>query len=132
ASTHFNERMPANSPLHKLFGTPLQRGIEDYQNMLPGKKGSLLFASIRPTDGARSREPEIFLKFEHGGTPDITGRAGGGFAAIKRCLAHVFSTIASRFSREHEGDGVERKEHVHKDGMKASVWRPFEGILEGL
>ncbi|MEC4720749.1 hypothetical protein RY831_16415 [Noviherbaspirillum sp. CPCC 100848] len=132
ASTHFNERMPSDAPKHKLFGTPLQRGIEDYQNMMPGKKGSLLFSNINPTSGAASRESEIFLKFEHGGTPDVFGSAGGGLAAIKRCLAHVVSTIASRRSHDGPSEGVQRKEHVHKDGLKASVWKPFESIVAGL
>lgn len=51
------------------YGQPLQYGIEDYDDRMPSKGGSLLFDKLKPSGGDDDTVPELYLKWENVGTP---------------------------------------------------------------
>lgn len=133
-SSHFNERAMPDAPLDRLTGRPLQRGIEDFSNKLPGGKGAMLFDKLQ--------NEELFMKFEHVGMPTVFRMSGHGeshntigekignvFNSIKRCLLHSVSFITSRFDTNAAGFGVHR-EHAHKDATRGAVLEPFMQVMD--
>lgn len=119
-STHFNER--SDSAL-LAYGNAVQRGIEDYQQRLPGEGGTILFDKLKGG--------EIFFKFEHSGMPtmasagkvDDQGQGGAGsYGVAQRVGSHSLSFL---WTRMYPSPGVERKEHVYKGLLENAVHRPF-------
>lgn len=135
-SSHFNERAVPGTPIDRLSGQPLQRGIEDYGNKLPGGKGAMLFNKLQ--------DEQMFMKFEHVGMPTIFRLSGHGeshntalekignaFNSIGRCIKHSLSFITSRFDTNAAGFGVHR-EHAHKDATRDAVFEPFVSVMSHL
>lgn len=143
-STHFNERHDgAGADRHNvgfsgLFTSkPAQRGIEDFQGMLPSKKGALSFDRLKGADGS----PQLFMKFESVGMPTVFRLSGHGeahesglrkatnvFRSIGNCVRHACNFITSRFDRAH-GPQYVHKEHVSKGEPKERVWQPFNELV---
>ncbi len=118
-STHFNER--SDSAL-LAYGHADQRGIEDYQNRLPGEGGTILFDRLK--DG------EIFFKFEHDGVPTLASaraleRGQGGATDLEVAYRVGSHTLSFLWTLMYASPGVERKEHVYKGLLEAQVHRPF-------
>lgn len=135
-SSHFNERAMPDSKIDKLSGNPLQRGIEDFGDKLPGGKGALLFNKLH--------NEELFMKFEHVGMPTVFRMSGHGdahntagekignaFKSLGRCIQHSMSFITSRFDTNAAGFGVHR-EHAHKDATRDAVFVPFSNVMAHL
>lgn len=129
-STHFNER--SEGALNS-WGQADQRGIEDYDRLLPGENGTVLFDQLKDVSGHQV----MFVKFEHAGVPPVDRSAqmvdehGSGSApfyrAAERMISHALSFIWTRFAAVPEG---ERKEHVYKGPLKKEVHLPFMELIE--
>lgn len=126
-SSHFNERSASEG---RMFWKPEQRGIEDYDGRLAGQNGAMLFDKLK---GAPGKE-EMFLKFEHTGTPvraqraDDQGKGGASWGqAIRRWVAHAVSYVQTRSAGAL---GVDRKEHVHKGLLKTPVHKTFMEVVK--
>lgn len=137
-SSHYNERARDNQK--KIFGHAIQRGIESYSKCFPGKGGSLLFSNIKPTLGAHDKTEELFLKIEHRGMPiklfstsekteRKTKRLINFFKAITCCFLHTVRFINTQHEQKIVATVVSRREHVHKDPLKKTVWQPFEDLV---
>lgn len=124
-STHFNERseLPRSGS-----GKADQRGIEDYQNRLPGENGTILFDKLTQGD--------IFFKFEHAGMPTLAGAwqvddQGQGAATSQQVLQRVMShSLSFVWTLLFPTPGVERKEHVYKGLLEKEVYRPFLEMMQ--
>lgn len=109
-----------------------QYGIDDALGRFPGEGGSLLFANIKATSNAPNQSDELFFKIEkHGFTP------GFGLKAMLTKLQHSISYLRTRawtptWMKEDKGDAVSCKEHIHKDGLKKSIWTPFTKLVDSL
>ncbi|MGI6246775.1 MAG: hypothetical protein ACOYJQ_13525 [Pseudochelatococcus sp.] len=97
-------------------GQPLQRGIEDADNKLPGPGGgAVLFASIYATNGT---EAALMLKPESGGMPTTLGLGGrnadladgwgerilGTSNAVWRCLGHTLHFVKDSNPGHYRGE----------------------------
>ncbi|HLO75810.1 MAG TPA: hypothetical protein VK196_05070 [Magnetospirillum sp.] len=125
-SSHFNERVESNGR------RPEHRGIEDFDNKLPGGKGSILFNKLK--------NGELFMKFESAGWPEVfrmsgergatnAEKIGNVFRNLGRCIQHIGHWVTSRFNSNAEGPGVHR-EHAHKDGAGVKVFKPFKKVMD--
>ena len=137
-SSHYNEWAKDNQK--KIFGHAVQRGIESYDKCFPGKGGSLLFSNIVPTLGAQDKTEELFLKIERRGMPiklfSTSEKTEGKikrlinfFRAIACCFLHTISFIKTRRSQKTTIAVISRKEHVHKDDLKKTIWQPFKSLV---
>lgn len=143
-STHFRER--AVDGASHFLGKPVQRGIEDYQNLMPGQNASLLFDRIKPSaDGVnagKNTPDQLFIKLEHAGTPPfwrvteshegLSHSVRNAFSAIGRFIAHTFSFAQSRNAENNATEGVVRQEHVYKGRLKETVADPYIAALNQL
>ena len=143
-SSHFRDRAEPDAP--RSFGLPVQRGVEDFQNLLPGQGGSLLFDRIRPSEDAIARglpdTPQLFIKLEHVGTPcvfkateaheGVAHAVRNGFAAIGRQVMHMFSFLSTRSASNNATEGVVRQEHVYKGRLRETVADPYGAVLQRL
>lgn len=140
-STHFNERVDhgRRDRLLGFFGMDkaIQRGIEDYGRLMPGKRGCLLFDKLVGRNG----DKEIFIKFESAGCPalfrfdgdvgaknekNIEQKVSGFFSAAERTLSHAIN-----FSKKHKAptaQTVERQEFVNKGPFKHLIAKPFVAL----
>jgi hypothetical protein len=138
-STHFGERS-ATTDKHEVMGfikgsKLSQRGLEDYQSKMPGGGGTMLFDKLKADS---SGTPELFVKFEHGGTPPyfqsephmgVGQKIARFFAALDRNIGHATSFIATRFDKSNPNE-VRRQEHVYKGVLKESVHKPFAQLID--
>ena len=141
-SSHYRERAEPDAA-RNLLGIPIQRGIEDFQNLMPGHGGSVLFDRIRPSADAiasgRPDEPQLFIKLEHVGTPPLFGvtesheglrhKIGNAFSSIGRFVEHTFSFLNTRNPDNNASEGVVRQEHVYKGRLKETVADPYTAAL---
>jgi hypothetical protein len=139
-SSHFAERS-ATVEQHKIAGfipsgKVSQRGIEDYQGLMPGRGGTILFDRLH--DG-QDGIGEMFVKFESGGCPPYFKTEphegiGHGiarfFAAIDRNVGHATSFIHTRFSSHGGPNEVTRQEHVYKGVLKATIHQGFSELVD--
>lgn len=137
-SSHYNEWARDNQK--KILGHAVQRGIESYDKCFPGKGGSLLFSNIKPTPGAHDKTEELFLKIERRGMPIKLFSTSekierkkkhliNFFKAMACCFLHTISFIKTRRSQKATTAIISRKEHVHKDDLKETIWQPFEDLV---
>jgi hypothetical protein len=141
-STHFAERVGHNNK-HQLLGSslfatdkPAQRGIEDYQNKMPGKGGTMLFDKLKPDSQGNA---ELFVKFEGVGCPPFfksdshEGWAHRGvrfFAALDRNIGHSISFLQSRSASPASGASqVVRMEHAYKGTFK-TLYQEFSALAK--
>lgn len=143
-SSHYRER--AEPDASRFLGKPVQKGIEDYQNLMPGHGGSVLFDRIRPSQDAIKAgmpdEPQIFIKLEHVGTPPLmrvteaheglSHKISNAFSSISRFVQHTFSFVNTRNPDNNASEGVVRQEHVYKGRLKETVADPFAAALDRL
>ena len=135
-SSHVNER--SASPAG-WTGKPVQHGIEDFSNKMPGKGGTMLFDRLK--DG-KDGVGELFVKFENVGCPRVlafklnTDRhegVGVGLArlafSIRRNFKHAFSFLGSRGSDGNAAPGV-RQEHVYKGLLRDTVYTPVKQLVQ--
>lgn len=121
-STHVNERVDHTD--RHWMGGPKQRGIEDFNNLLPGAGGTLLFDKTRGANGGQ----ELFVKFEPVGCPSPFKREpqesgfrnaiGRFFSAIGRNLGHALNFLNTRGHVAAGAAAVVRQEHVYKGVLK--------------
>lgn len=130
ASTHFEERLDHDKHI-PLLGNTLQKGCDDYQNKFPGGGGALLFDKLKGG--------EIFVKFEHAGTPNpVAHEAGDGVRlranraalAAERWVEHSFSFLESLKATTGDPKKVVRQEHTYKGEMKNAVHDPYVKLVE--
>jgi len=126
-ASHFNERADfekGHSGMH--------RGIEDYQNKMPGRGGTLLFNKLV--------NEELYAKFEDGGMPSLAkvdeGQGIGSafvrfWCAADRRVHHALSFLNTRGSSQGviEG-GTVRQEHVYKGELGGTVHAEFKALIE--
>lgn len=143
-STHFAERV-GHDEKHLAMGfiatgKPAQRGIEDYQNMLPGSGGTMLFDRL----AARNGGDELFVKFESVGCPPYfnatephhgTGQAVARFfSALDRNIGHSTDFAGSLMEKFKSGPTdpsvVKRQEHVYKGVLKNTISEPFANLVK--
>ncbi len=143
-STHFAERV-GHGEEHLAMGfittgKPAQRGIEDYQNMLPGSGGTMLFDRL----AARNGGEELFVKFESVGCPPYfnatephhgTGQAVARFfSALDRNIGHATNFAGSLMEKFKSGPAdpsvVKRQEHVYKGALKNTLSEPFANLVK--
>jgi hypothetical protein len=143
-STHFEERV-GHGDKHLAMGfiptgKPAQRGIEDYQNMLPGSGGTMLFDRL----AARNGGEELFVKFESVGCPPYfnatephhgTGQAVARFfSALDRNIGHATDFAGSLMEKFKSGPAdpsvVKRQEHVYKGVLKNTISEPFAQLVK--
>lgn len=112
-------------------GQPLQFGIEDFDRKMPSKGGTLLFDKLQNN--------EIYLKWEHNGTPNSFAfakqhaDAADGFAdrmlgrgmALPRNIGHAIS-----FAGNADPGNAYRGEKMDK-GEAKQLYRDFETALKG-
>jgi hypothetical protein len=136
-STHFADRA-GHTRRHALMGAnPIQRGIEDYSNGLPGQRATMLFDKLRASNG----DAELFIKFELAGCPPVfqtesdvgVNRSTGDnivqfFSAIHRNLVHAVSFL--RGQTQIDAHTVLRQEHVVKGLLKHTVADPFLAVIK--
>lgn len=129
-STHYEERLDHNKHV-PVLGKTLQKGCDDYQDKLPGGGGALLFDKMK--------NGELFVKFEHAGTPSLTARedhqgkfhvATRSVLALDRWRQHSLSFLDSLKSGPGDPNKVVRQEHIHKGEMKAAVYEPYLTALQ--
>lgn len=129
-STHYEERLDHNKHV-PVLGNTLQKGCDDYQDKLPGGGGALLFDKMK--------NGELFVKFEHAGTPSLTARedhqgkfhvATRSVLAMDRWRQHSLSFLDSLKSGPGDPNKVVRQEHIHKGEMKAAVYDPYLTALQ--
>jgi hypothetical protein len=100
-------------------GQPLQYGIEDFQDRMPSKGGTLLFDKLKSsTPDEEDPSPEIYLKWESSGTPSSSeGQRGdyldGEFAwnhgvAPLRTFSHGLSFLRNASPEGYRGEKMEK------------------------
>lgn len=133
-SSHFNERSETS---RKLFFKE-HHGIESYHKLFPSERGALLFSNIKPAENAPNKDDELFLKVEKQGMPSLSSsirdKTSSGFLeSVKRWIRsiakHGQSYQETRTSHTNE-NLISFKEHVHKDGLKKSIWEPFQALVK--
>jgi hypothetical protein len=136
-STHFADRA-GHTRRHGLMGAkPIQRGIEDYSNAMPGQRGTMLFDKLRASNG----DSELFIKFELAGCPpvfqtesdvDVKRSASDHvvqfFSAIHRNLVHAASFMLGQ--KKTNAHTIFRQEHVVKGQLKETVAVPFQALIK--
>lgn len=129
-SSHYEERLDHDKKL-PVLGKTLQKGCDDYQNKFPGGGGALLFDKMKGG--------EIFVKFEHAGTPSLVAKEGHdskkhtamrSALAANRWVEHSFSFLESLKATGGDPNKVVRQEHIHKGEMKAAVYDPYVAALK--
>ncbi|MCA1963206.1 MAG: hypothetical protein LDL31_04615, partial [Prosthecobacter sp.] len=129
-SSHYEERLDHDRKV-PIAGKTLQKGCDDYQNKFPGGGGALLFDKLKGG--------EIFVKFEHAGTPKPTVKEGHdtkthtamrGVLAANRWVEHTFSFLESLNAGAGDPNKVVRQEDIHKGEMKAAVYEPYLATLK--
>jgi len=136
-STHFADRA-GHTRRHGLMGAkPIQRGIEDYSNGLPGQRATMLFDKLRSSNG----DVELFIKFELAGCPpvfqtetDVGMKRSAGdqivqfFSSIYRNLVHTASFAQG--PKKPNAHTVLRQEHIVKGLLKETVAIPFRALIK--
>ena len=137
-STHFNERAD-HAHVHTGLigkGQPVQQGIEDFSNLMPGQGGAMLFDKVKGAGGSQ----ELFVKIEQVGCPALFRKEAheGGvgksisrfFSAIGRNIKHTLNFLNTRSQGAAGGAEVRRQEHVFKGVLKESVAKPFAELMD--
>lgn len=127
-SSHVNER--SASP-HGLLGQPIQHGIEDFGNKMPGQGGTLLFDKLKGE--------ELYVKIESVGCPPVFSgreRHEGVGAMLSRILPSIWRNIqhglnfaSTRSATGNTSEGV-RQEHVYKGRLKDAVYTPVKDLVD--
>jgi|GEM_PF-2512611 len=129
-SSHYEERLDHDKKV-PVLGKTLQKGCDDYQNKFPGGGGALLFDKLKGG--------EIFVKFEHAGTPNPVAKEGHdskkhtamrAVLAANRWVEHSFSFLESLKAGAGDPNKVVRQEDIHKGEMKAAVYEPYLATLK--
>lgn len=139
-STHFAERA-GHTENYKLLGLiPTskvnQRGIEDYQSLMPGNGGTMLFDKLAPS--SEGGDGQLFVKIESVGCPpyfckDKHESAGHAFTrffvALDRNIGHA-TTFLNSLSGGHGAEAQSKRlEHVYKGSLKEAIGKPFEQLI---
>lgn len=138
-STHVGGRSAAKAN-HRImglfeYGSPGQKGIEDYQSTFPGPGGAMLFDSLR---AGLSGQAELYVKFESAGCPALyqgavkegaVDRAVRFFAAIRRNVEHSINFTKTRSVKKGAVDPSERHEHAYKGALRKKVGDPFKKLV---
>lgn len=137
-STHYEE-LSGHNEKHYIMGVlptnkVAQRGIEDYDTLFPGPGGSILFDMLNPSFD--SGIPELFVKFEEAGTPDLLSNESNHsildsaihtINAIWRNARHCTSFAQSRSQPNSCSDyKAKRQEHLYKGALKPI----YDSIIE--
>lgn len=145
-STHFNERA-GHEETYVAGGIlatrkPAQRGIEDFLSRMPGQGGTLLFDTLRSSNG--DGVPELFIKWESEGTQaygaheahhNAADRCTRWLAAHHRYMAHAMDFVRTRpraltdavGARLGRPPALTRKEHGNQGPLKTTV---HQGLLQ--
>jgi len=116
-------------------GQPLQYGIEDFDNRMPSKGGSLLFDKLKPSEG-KDGVPEIYLKWEDKGMPNSVSLSGGDSTtpgdslwnrglSFFRCLGHTFNFFSDKNPTGYRGEKFEK-------GEGKNLLNGFKDLVNGL
>ena len=139
-STHFNER--SASPIHRGHAT--QRGIEDFANRMPSKKGAICFDKLNDPNGGGDQD--LFVKFESSGMPPVfrglshhgdegtsTGRRIlNAVKSFGRKFKHGISYGSTRFGAPNARNLQMHREHINKDSQRDLVFQPFSAAMNML
>jgi hypothetical protein len=101
-----------------ILDQPLQYGIEDFDNRMPSKGGTLLFDKLTSSNPNVDRHPEIYLKWESMGTPSswegergdyLPGEAlwNRGLAPF-RTLGHSLSFLRNADPEGYRGEKMDK------------------------
>ena len=113
-------------------GQPLQYGIEDFDNRMPSKGGTLLFDKLKPSGGPQD-DPEIYLKWESKGVPNSFGVTGthanlslgdkllNRGLAFFRSLGHTINFASDANPQGYRGEKLQKGEagEIYNDFTQA-------------
>lgn len=123
-SSHYAERSLSE---RNWLGSPLQCGIEDYRNRLPGGGGAILADKQAGLNGS----DVTVIKFETAGMPPFFVEEDGAglgtarfFAAWGRTSNHI-----ANFAKTRGNKTAKRTEHIDKDLLGKEVGKPFKALL---
>ncbi len=131
-SSHFQDRL-GHQEKHLFLNffsfknSPSQRGIEDYEGLLPGHGGAMVFDRLKSS--TKDGMPEIFIKFEAVGcpawiddetynklfyTPYLFYSLVAGASLNIQHSAEFLTTRLPALTKEHAQKEIVRQEHLYK------------------